>query len=208
MRKVTVVTLLVLLVLAAGGYIATYRPFLGGGYQKVQQLSEKWMEDLQFKDFRSSSLYHHPLDRDRVDIGRAFERLFLVKPELLDIMDYRLVSTDIDSTGERARVKVETRYKRLNKDKEPKEAKLMLYWMKRHPDCPVGATCGGEGTCKNEFGKTVYPAEDGSVEDNQKMKAPEPAAEGSEPFDCDPGADRRWFMNLDSTLKEKEYQRK
>ncbi|MFB6351233.1 MAG: hypothetical protein ABEK29_05540, partial [Bradymonadaceae bacterium] len=124
----------------------------------------------------------------------------LVKPELLDIRDYRIVSSHVDSTGSRARVKVKARYKRLNKDKKPQEATLMLYWMKRHPDCPIGATCP-DGTCTNEFGEPVRKAKDGGDNGRRTAKAPEPA-EAS-----DPSAEPRWFMNLDSTLKEKEYER-
>lgn len=205
MRKVTIASIAVLLLLGAGAYVFLYSPFQPS-VRMVNKLSRKWMEDLQFKDFRSSSLYHHKLDRNRIDIGRALERLFLVKPEMLDIKDYRIVSTDVDSTGERARTKIKARYVRLNQDKKPKEADLMLYWMKRHPDCPVGATCP-DGTCKNEFGKPVHKSKDGGSSNEGKMEAPEPAEATEEVYECDPSAKRQWYMNLDSTLKEKEYQR-
>ena len=36
--------------------------------------------------------------------GKALEQLFQVKPELLDIMDYRIKKAEADATGERARV--------------------------------------------------------------------------------------------------------
>jgi hypothetical protein len=204
MRKITIASIVVLLLLGAGLYLVRYKP-LRPDIRTVNELSRKWMEDLQFKDFRSSGLYHHKLDRDRVDIGRALERLFMVKPEMLDIRDYRIVSTDVDSTGKRARVKVKSRFKRLNKDKEPQEADLMLYWMKRHPDCPIGATCP-DGTCHNEFGKPVHKTDD-EDDSGPKHKAPEPEEATDETYSCDPSADRQWFMNLDSTLKEKEYER-
>ena len=164
------------------GWIVLAKPFSPGA-QKVESLSQKWMEDLQFKDFRASSLYHHKLDRNRVDIGRTLERLFLVKPEMLDIIDYRIVKTEVDSSGRRARVKVEARYKRLNKDKKPQEADLMLYWMKRHPDCPIGATCP-DGTCVNEFGEPVEKTEDDEQsrrgEQTVEIAMPEPPRIGVE----------------------------
>ena len=205
MRKVTIASIVVLALLGGGAYIVLYNPFRPD-LRTVNKLSRKWMEDLQFKDFRSSGLYHHKLDRGRVDIGRALERLFLVKPELLDIKDYELVSTDVDSTGRRARVKVRTRYKRLNKDKKPQEATLMLYWMKRHPDCPIGASCP-DGTCTNEFGEPAHKTEEGGKPEGPKTEAPEPAEASEETYDCDATAERQWYMNLDSTLEEKEYQR-
>lgn len=207
MRKVTIASIVVLALAAAGAYVVYFKPFRPD-IQTIEKLSEKWMEDLQFKDFRSSGLYHHKLDRDRVDIGRALERLFLVKPELLDIRDYRIASSRVDSTGRRARVKVKARYKRLNKDKKPQEATLMLYWMKRHPDCPIGGSCP-DGTCTNEFGKPIHKSDDDQHDGPPKPKhdAPEPAEAGEAVYECDPTADRKWFMNLDSTLKEKEYER-
>lgn len=207
MRKSTAITALIAVALGIGIYIAVTNPFSPDRNQ-VTELSNKWMEDLQFKDFRSSSLYHHKLDRDRVDIGRAIERLFLVKPEMLDILDYRIVRAEVDSSGRRARVKVNVRYKKLNKDKDPKEGRMMLYWMKRHPDCPIGATCP-TGTCLNEYDKPIKETDDQNdgPDHGSPRDAPEPAETADATYDCDPTADRQWFMNLDSTLKEKAYQR-
>ena len=206
MRKVTVVSLIVVALVGVGAWVIFYKPFRPD-VRKVEELSDKWMEDLQFKDFRSSALYHHKLDRGRVDIGRALERLFLVKPEMLDIIDWRIVKADVDSEGTRARVKVEARYKRLNKDKKPKEADLMLYWMERHPDCPIGANCP-EGTCVNEFDEPVRKTKEDDQSRRDGTNAPEPVAQKGETYECDPSAQRQWYMNLDSTLKEKPYQRK
>jgi len=207
MRKITIASIAVLVLAGAGAYVVYVKPFRPD-VQTVEKLSQKWMEDLQFKDFRSSGLYHHKLDRDRVDIGRALEQLFMVKPELLDIRDYRIVSTHVDSTGRRARVKVEARFKRLNKDKEPREATLMLYWMKRHPDCPIGATCP-DGRCTDESGEPVYKTrgDGGDGPPKPSGDAPDPAEAGDEVHACDATAEPEWFMNLDSTLEEKEYER-
>lgn len=206
MRKTTIAAIVVVGAIAAGAYVYYAKPFRPD-IRTVEKLSQKWMEDLQFKDFRSSSLYHHELDRNRVDIGRTIERLFVVPPETLDIMDYRIVESEVDSSGKRARVRVKTRYKRLNKDKEPQEGDLMLYWAERHPDCPIGASCEA-GTCVDEFGKPVHETDGGDDTDHgHPSEAAEPAEAEGETFSCDTAAERQWYMNLDSTLKEKAYQR-
>jgi hypothetical protein len=205
MRKATVITVAVAAALGLGIYIAVANPFSPDRNQ-INELSRKWMEDLQFKDFRSSSLYHHKLDRDRVDIGRALERLFLVKPEMLDILDYKIVKAQVDSSGKRARVKVNVRYKKLNKDKKPKEARMMLYWMKRHPDCPIGGRCPDD-TCVNEFGEPIKKSDDEGPDHGSPRNAPEPAKSNDDTYSCNSAAERQWYMNLDSTLKEKAYAR-
>lgn len=205
MRKSTLITLAIAAALGLGVYVVVANPF-SPEQNKINELSRKWMEDLQFKDFRSSSLYHHKLDRDRVDIGRAIERLFLVKPEMLDILDYNIVKAEVDSSGERARVKVNVRYKKLNKDKKPKEGRLMLYWMKRHPDCPIGGRCPS-GTCVDEFGKPIDKTTDEGPDHGSPRNAPEPAKSSNDTYTCNPAATHQWYMNLDSTLKEKAYAR-
>ncbi len=209
MRKTTWITLVVLALCGAGLYAVVVRPF-STELSMVRDLSRAFLEDLQFKDFRSSALYHHPLDLKRIDIGRAIEELFLVKPELLDIMDFRISRAELDSSGNRARVVMTTRFKLLNKEKEPREADIVLYWIKRHPDCPLGAQCSTEGVCLDEFGRpALKPAqgedEEGErrVHDPRKDTVKEKAT--GEPYRCNPSLKARWYMNLDSTLKQKDY---
>lgn len=204
MKKTTIATLAAFLVLGAIG-VLLYGP-LGEDARVVRHLSDRFMEDLQFKDFRSSGLYHHRFDRDRVDIGKALERLFLVKPEMLNIIDYELVEADVDSSGERARVHVRTRFKRLNMKDEPEDGELMLYWIKRHPDCPIGASCPTAGQCVDEFGEVIERTDD---EDEEAAAKPAQETAKAEPqtYACDPAQDKRWFMNLDSTLEAKDYRR-
>jgi len=205
MRKSTVLTAVVLLVLSFGAWLFLANP-LSKDSGLVRKAALAFMEDLQFKDFRSSSLYHHELERDRVDVGRTLEKLFLVKPELLDILDYKIVKLEIDKSGDRARVLLRTKYKRLNYDEKPQDGEALLYWIKRHPQCPLGATCSAERKCLDEFGKLLLRPEE------KKEKNPKPH-EGdtanpdltADHFVCDPDAERQWYMNLDSTLKEKRY---
>lgn len=208
MRKTTIISIIVLAALAVGTWLFLANPF-NSDLGLVRNSSQTFMEDLQFKDFRSSSLYHHKLEKDRVDIGRTLEKLFMVKPEMLDIKDYRIVKADIDSTGDRARVLVESRFRRLNYDEEPQTGEIILYWMKRHPDCPIGGTCS-QGTCVNETDQKILRADYENKKNDQAAKArndqEKTGAENlPEDFRCDPMAEKQWYMNLDSTLKEKRY---
>lgn len=201
MRKSSAMTVVILALLGVGTWVFLTNPFsVDSG--TVKAISLKFMEDLQFKDFRSSSLYHHKLERDRVDIGRTLEKLFMIKPEFLDLMDYRIVKVDVDSSGDRARVLVSTRYKRLNMNAKPEDGEILLYWLKRHPDCPIGAACQG-GRCIDEFGHgSIKEPTDEEIREAKLEKKPEPQPE---PIMCDVAAPAQWFMNLDSTLKDKKY---
>jgi len=206
MRKITIVTILGLLFLGGVGLFVKLRPYQGE-IGLVRELSEKFMEDLQFKDFRSSSLYHHVLDQGRIDIGRALEDLFLVKPELLDIMRFRPTKVELDSTGKRARVVITTTFRILNKEKKPREGEVVLYWIKRHPDCPLGADCVA-GACQNERGQVQFKPKAGGDQEKSRRKGKfneAPQEHTEEPYACDVTKQAQWFMNIDSTLKQKDY---
>lgn len=198
MRNVTLTTVFVLAVLAIGGYLYLEQPF-DPHRNTIEERSEQFMEDIQFKDFNASAQYHHKLERQRVDIGRAIEELFKIDPELLDIIDYRITRTEIDSTGTRGRVLVNTRFRPLKpeavsdeQDGDVEEADLQLYWMYRHPDCPLGSECADDEICRDDADQpALRDGEDG---------------EDGEPFECDPTREREWFMNLDSTLEQRDYQ--
>lgn len=204
MRKTKIITILV--ILAMGGIFAAL--FFGPKFGKaavVNTLAEKFLADVQFKDFRQAALYHHKLERDRVDIGRTIEKLFLMKPEMIDIREFRIIKSDID--GNRARVHMNAKFQRLNMKKEPEEGEIVLYFLKRNPDCPIGGSCRG-GFCYDEFDKKIA-----RPEKKKKTKKSNVGKEGDlvEPdltkknYSCTDGAEDEWFMNLDSTLKEKRY---
>lgn len=209
MRKTTIVTFITLLVLGVGAYIFLADPLhivRGGG--DIDGLAKAFLEDLQFKDFRQSAQYHHSLERDRLDIGRAIERIFLLKPELIDIQDYRIIKSEIDSNGTRGRTLVRTRFKRLNIAKESEDKDIVLYWIKRHPDCPSGGKCGPQGTCIDEHDKPMFkPKKEDSQrsDDSKQLRDAAEVIASDEPFSCDLKVQPRWYMNLDSTLKEKSY---
>ena len=213
MRRSTWISLAVLAALGAGAYLFLADPFTSAqGAGQIDDYAKMFMEDVQFKDFRRASNYHHELERDRMDIGRAIETIFLVKPEMLEIREYRIVRTTLSSQNTRGRTLVRTKYKRLNVAKEPEEKDIVLYWIKRHPNCPMGATCGPEGTCVDEFGKVpLKPKEDDKKKKKSSSRAQ--AVQGDEadpemsdkPYVCDPLREHQWYMNLDSSLKSKRY---
>ncbi len=194
MRRYTIVTIIALVAVTVGGVLYVTEPF-NQDRRIVRELSSSFMEDIQFKDFRSSALYHHELEQDRVDIGRSIESLFKVRPEMLDILDFRIVRSEVDSTNRRARVLVNTRVKRLNLDDDPEEVELHLFWIRRHPQCPLGADCV-DGQCEDERGPVRLDEEEADADDEDSEASI---------YQCDPDLEHAWFMNLDSTLERRDY---
>lgn len=135
MKKVALLFLL-LLGLAAGLLLFTSpsgpslpAPLVGGDRKLLRERTVDFLEDIQFKDFDKAASYHSTEDRKKVNIGLLIERLFAVKPELLDIMRYEIKSVDIDRSGDRAKVKTHTVVKMLNSD-QIKEPEVIFYWRK------------------------------------------------------------------------------
>ncbi len=91
-----------------------------------------FMEDAQFKDFVSAASYHAPELIETVAVPCLIQRLFAVKPEALDFMDYEVVFAELDSSGLRARVKMRVKAKLLLN--EPIEERgLILYSYRDSP---------------------------------------------------------------------------
>jgi hypothetical protein len=140
MRKVTLLGAAVVLVVALG-LALTARPDwlslvgLGGSHGALRRIALSFLEDIQFKDFVKAASYHAPGVRDKVDIPYLIERLFAIKPELLDIMSYEVVFAKIDSSGLRARVKTLIKIKNLA-DASISERELMLYFERDTPADP------------------------------------------------------------------------
>ena len=67
----------------------------------------------------------------RLDIGKATEQLFMIKPEQLDIREQEIVRIDMSEDGRRAKTLTRARYRRLNLDGDLQEKDLLLYWIKR-----------------------------------------------------------------------------
>ena len=131
--------LLALMVIAtlSGGYLAvahfsggafwTLGLALGGDRGALRRIAMDFLEDIQFKDFVSAASYHAPDLIETVDIPFLIQRLFSVKPEALDIMDFEVVFVDIDSSGLRARVKVRVKAKLLLNELI-EEREMVLYF--------------------------------------------------------------------------------
>lgn len=119
----------------SGGAFPTLGLPLGGERALLREITNHFMEDIQFKDFEAAAGYHAPENIDGVDIPFLLERLFAQKPELLDIMDYEIVMADIDSSGNRARVKTRIKVKNLaQKDIYTRE--LMLFFQRADAASP------------------------------------------------------------------------
>jgi hypothetical protein len=137
--------LLAVVVLAVAGYLAaahfsggafpTPGLPLGGDRGEVRRQAMQFLEDIQFKDFKTASRYHHPDKRDQVDIPYLLQRLFVVRPEALDIMSYEPVFADIDSSGNRARVKVRVKIKELAKG-NVRDQEIIFYFDRKDASSP------------------------------------------------------------------------
>ncbi|OVE73607.1 hypothetical protein BVX93_01230 [bacterium B13(2017)] len=101
--------------------------FFSKDLHKVREFALSFMEDIRFKDFEEAAAYHSPEDRKHVDIPYLIERLFKIKPEFLDILEYKIAHASLDSSGKRGRVKIRSKVHLLNTDKiEFKE--IILYF--------------------------------------------------------------------------------
>jgi len=143
MKKV--LTVLLLLAALLGGYLAvahvsggafsTLGLALGGDRGALRRIALNFLEDVQFKDFVSAAGYHAPELIESVDIPFLLQRLFAVRPEALDLMDFDVVFADLDSSGLRARVKVRLKGKLLL-DERMEERELILYFYRDSLDDP------------------------------------------------------------------------
>jgi hypothetical protein len=135
MKKSTVA--FVLVAFAVGGYIlydsqwgrSVLMGFFSEDLARIEEISLAFMEDIKFKDFNKAASYHSPEDQEKVDIPKLMERLFKIKPELLDVMEYTILDSTLDSTGTRGRVKMKAKVNVLNSGKI-KNPEFILYYKK------------------------------------------------------------------------------
>ena len=133
MKKSTVAFIILILIL--GGYFAYDaqwgRSFFLGLFSEDKKIINdhalSFMEDIKFKDFEKAATYHSPNDQKKVNIPQLIEKLFKIKPELLDIMDYKILETSLDSSKKRGRVKINTKVHTLNSG-EIKRPEMILYF--------------------------------------------------------------------------------
>jgi hypothetical protein len=112
---------------------------MGGDKKFLADRSIDFMEDLQFKDFKSAAIYHLDKTQKERDIPRLIQRVFFVKHEQLDIMSYKVLDVDLDRSKNRARVRVQVFYKMLgdkavrDNSESARDMILLFYWFKQ-PD--------------------------------------------------------------------------
>lgn len=119
----------------SGGAFPTPGLNLGGDLGQLRRTAMAFWEDIQFKDFVKAASYHSIDKQSSVDIPYLIERLFGVKPELLDIMEYEVVMAEIDSTNLRARVKTRIKVKILVNERI-EEREFMLFFHRKSVSDP------------------------------------------------------------------------
>ncbi len=137
---------LVAVATAAGVYLGAVH-FSGGAFPSpgflslgaerglMRRITTSFWEDIQFKDFVRAAQYHAPEVQNTVDIPFILQRLFQVKPEALDIMNYEIVFADLDSTNNRGRVKSRVKFKDLLRG-DIREQEIILYFERAGPASP------------------------------------------------------------------------
>lgn len=143
MRKTTLAFLFILLlgggvlgVLGAMGRLPLpVLKVLGTDHAVLTQRTLAFLTDLKFKDFAQAATYHAPELQGSVDIPYLIQRVFAVKPELLEIMDYEVLYAEVDDSNLRARVKTRTKIKALNEG-SIRDVELLFYYYRGGPGQP------------------------------------------------------------------------
>ena len=105
----------------------------GGGSDRavLKKQSYRFLECLKFKDFRGAAAFHSPEDlKANPNLPKLLEDFFMIPPESLDIQDIAVDFVDLDSSGNRAKVKTTRTVNILNK-KETQKPEIMLYWRRQ-----------------------------------------------------------------------------
>lgn len=131
------VLVITILILSVGVFFVAKKSYeniplsvlLSSDLSVVAEESRKFMEDLQFKDFKSAGAHSIPDHLKTYDMPMLIERLFQIKPEFLDIQKNKILSVEKDTTDKRAKVNIESEVKVLNTN-ELKKPNIVLYWKK------------------------------------------------------------------------------
>lgn len=126
---IILIALLVFSFSGGGGGLKVGHFTSGGDANYIKKRTLEFLEDIKFKDFTKAASYHSSEDRKDLDIPNMIERIFAIKPEFLDILRYKVVKSEIDSTGDRGRVLTETTVKYLNSG-EIRDTEVIYYWYK------------------------------------------------------------------------------
>jgi len=119
----------------SGGAFPGFGLPVGGDLGQCRRMALNFLEDIQFKDFKNAARYHSPDDQDSVDIPYLIWRLFGVKPEAIDFMEYEVIFAKIDSTRNRIRLKVRMKAKIVIKN-EAIDQQMMLYFFRENENAP------------------------------------------------------------------------
>jgi len=90
-----------------------------------------FLEAMQFKDFDKAGNYHNEEDRSKRNLAELIESKFYVKPEQLNIMDFRIDRLWISEAGDRGRCLTTNTVRKLNTD-EVRDIEAMFYWAKEN----------------------------------------------------------------------------
>ena len=106
--------LLVLVVVAAGiglyfcadrygVRVGSYALVLDPDRDVIHRNTRRFLEDLQFKDFKHAGTFHTEKEQSERNIPELIEKKFAIKPELLDIRHFEVLRIDISDDGDRAK---------------------------------------------------------------------------------------------------------
>lgn len=137
-----ILLIFVLLLSLAGGVVyflqntsagkAPIASLLNNDSQEIVRIGQAFMESIQYKDFKTAASFSLPEQKTSLDIPMLIERLFQIKPELLDINHIVVRSHDFDHTGKRARLRMQADVKVLNSSELRKPE--IIFYFKKLPD--------------------------------------------------------------------------
>ncbi|MBI4816295.1 MAG: hypothetical protein HY791_08555 [Deltaproteobacteria bacterium] len=136
----TVVGILVVVgiwVLVSSGVTVGSREVGGSKKAWIEKETLAFVEDLQFKDFDRAASHHLIQKKDKRDVAKMIHDVFKIKHELLDIHSYRVVQSDMDDSGRRARVRVNVQFSVLgpadvrDDPKSHQDVDMMFYWFEQ-----------------------------------------------------------------------------
>ena len=93
----------------------------------LKDMSLRFFECIKFKEFGEAAGFHNDIDEKNCDISKMLEDIFHVPPENMDIHNIYVVTTEIDSSGVLAKVKLQMSVKVLNSGKQ-KNPEVNLFW--------------------------------------------------------------------------------
>lgn len=134
MAVILVVALAAVALAVAGHYGVDLGPYELALNRDKKALHDKmtgFLEAIQFKDFDKAANYHNEEDRSKRNLAQLIESKFFIKPELLNIMDFRLDRVWITRAGDRGRCLTTSTVRQLNTE-ELRDIEAMFYWAKEN----------------------------------------------------------------------------